>query len=159
MRSIISCLRNCLINLLEFKEAYGYDYSENLLKNLHPSIKSRSFDVYTDDLTSLPKTDETIFAGVLPFIFEDDHVLKVLGSIKSEKLFLRTPCTLKDQSELVKTYSEHLESDYASYYRTIEHVISLMKQTHKIESVDRIYPDEIESKFGTKQFYIIGTKR
>lgn len=152
-------LLNCLINLLDFKEVYGYDYSESLLENLHPSVKSRSFDVYKDDLTSLPETTETIFAGVLPFVFEDEYVLKVLKSIKSERLFLRTPCTLKDESELVKTYSEHLKSNYASYYRTIDHVISLMKQTHRIESVDRVYPDEIESQFGTKQFYVIGTKR
>lgn len=152
-------LLNCLINLIDFDHCYGYDYSSNLLENLHPDINKRTFDLYQDDLDTLPETDETIFAGVLPFIFEDDHVLKILKSIKSERLFVRSPCTLNEESELVNTYSENLKSNYASYYRTLEHLMSLVKQTHKIESVDRIYPDHIESQFGTRQFYIIGTKK
>jgi trans-aconitate methyltransferase len=37
-------LLNCLINLVEFDEVYGFDISNNLLKNLHPSIKKQVFD-------------------------------------------------------------------------------------------------------------------
>jgi len=145
-------LLNCLINLTHFKKLYGYDLSANLLKHVHPLIETKVYDCYKPD--PLPNTDVTIVAGVLPFLFEDKVVDRVLELVKSPVLFLRTPCALGKESIYVNKYSQELKRDYASLYRTISQVMDIVSKRFKIESVDRIYPDSIESKFGTKQFYI-----
>ena len=76
---------------------------------------------------------------------------KSLGYTK--KLFLRSPCTLKAEDEYVNVYSDKLKSNYSSKYRTVSNMIKSLEKYFVIESIDRVYPDNIESEFDTKQFY------
>jgi len=146
-------LLNCLIELTDFNEYHGYDFAVHLIKNLHSKIQARNFNVYEDDLSTLPKVDNIICAGMMPFIFEDEIVEKIYASLNTKKLFLRAPCTLKSEDEYVNVYSEKLKSNYSSKYRTVTNMIKSLEKHFVIESIDRVYPDSIESEFDTKQFY------
>lgn len=152
-------LLNCLLNLTEFKKFYGFDISKCLLNNLHPSIQKQVIDFYDFNPKILPQSDAVIMAGVIAYIFNDDVVDHVLGSLPTNELFLRVPCTLKSKRELINSYSTDLDSEYASIYRTLSEVTDLIKPHFDIISVDRVYPDSIESKYDTKQYYIHGTKK
>lgn len=151
-------LLNCLLQLTDIAKYYAYDYSENLLSNLHPEIETKIFNCYTDDLSSLPDVDITITSGMFQYIFEDEKVSEILRNIKSPSLFLRIPCTTKRESEYINTYSEALNSRYASVYRTVTGVLDLLSEEYVIESVDRIWPDDIESTFDTKQYYFVAKR-
>ncbi len=146
-------LLNCLVELTDFNQYHGYDFATHLIKNLHSKIQARDFNVYEDDSTTLPKVDNIICAGMLPFIFEDEVVEKIYGSLNTKKLFLRSPCTLKSEDEYVNVYSDKLKSNYSSKYRTVTNMIKSLEKHFIIESIDRVYPDNIESEFDTKQFY------
>jgi len=143
-------LLECLLRLTDLK-LYGYDLSENLLNNIDKKIETKIYDCYNPG--PLPKTDITIFASVIVYLFDDKVVDKILSLIKSDTLFIRAPCTLKDKDELINSYSEKLEEQYAALYRTVPHLFELINRHFIIEDVTRVYPDEIESNFGTKQFY------
>lgn len=152
-------LLNCLLNLTEFTNFYGFDISKNLIDNLHPSIQRQVVDFYNFESKTLPRSDVTIMAGVIAYVFDDSVVDHVLGSLPTNELFLRVPCTLKPQRELINSYSIDLDSEYASVYRTLSEVTDLIERHFDIISVDRVYPDSIESKYDTKQYYIHGTKK
>ena len=46
-----------------------------------------------------------------------------------------------------------------SYYRTVPKTHALLSSTFEVTAVDRVYPDELESSFGTKQFYFEARRR
>jgi SAM-dependent methyltransferase len=143
-------LLNCLIYLTDMK-LYGYDLSDGLLKNVDKRIETKIYDCYTP--TPLPKTDTTIFSSVICYLFDDKTVDKLLSFINSDVLFIRAPCTLKNKDETINSYSDKLGEQYSARYRTIPHLYNLLNKHFIIEDITRIYPDSIESSFGTKQFY------
>lgn len=149
-------LLECLLHLTNLK-LYGYDLSENLLKNINPLIETKVYDCY--NLEPLPKTDITVFASVIVYLFDDVIIDKVLSLINSNTLFLRAPCTLKDEDELINTFSKQLQEKYSARYMIVPHVLNLLDKHFIVEDITRIFPDEIESKYGTKQFYFKGVKR
>jgi hypothetical protein len=77
----------------------------------------------------------------------------LVEKLRTKKLFLRAPCTLKEEDELVDTFSKELEQNYTAIYRTRENLEKLVSKYFKILDIINIYPDEIESKFGTIQYY------
>ena len=91
-----------------------------------------------------------MIAAVLPYLFEDDEVHALLRQISSPLLFVRSPC---GNDERVDTFSEELQARYKSRYRSVEQIESLLREHYTDVTSDRVYPDEIESKFGTKQWY------
>jgi hypothetical protein len=62
---------------------------------------------------------------------------------------------MENQSIFVNDYSEKLQSKYSSLYRTVPEMINIIKKHFKIIEINKIYPDEIESEFGTKQIAFI----
>lgn len=144
-------LIKCLKELTDIKLFYGYDFSLNLLRNV-PAI-TKFYDCYFPE--ELPKTDVTVFSGVIPFLFEDDIVSKNLEKIKSEIVYIKSPCSMENNDIFVNEFSEKLGKNYSSLYRTVPHMKNLIEKYFNIISIDRIYPDEIESEFGTKQFVFL----
>jgi len=57
---------------------------------------------------------------------------------------------------LINAWSEDLRAHYASVYRTLDEITHLIARHFDVVSVDRVYPDEIESRYGTKQYYVEG---
>lgn len=143
-------LINCLLNLTEFKEFYAYDWAKDLMRNISPLVKTEIYDCINPK--KLPKVDIIVFAGVLPYIFDDEKVLKLFEYFDCKEIFLRAPCSLNSR-EVINEYSDHLKEQYASIYRTTDEVKNLIKTKFNLKETVRIYPDDIESRFGTKQFY------
>ena len=153
----LACGNGALLNTISKKtkinKLYAFDFSQSLLENItNPYITKKVYNVLTN-IDPLPKVDVCICAGLLPFIFTDEDVLKVLGKITSKKLLLRAPCSIEDNGILVDGFSKDLNKNYASLYRTVDQVKDLLSKFFTVKNVIRIYPDSLESKYGTKQFY------
>lgn len=152
-------LLNCIMYLKDFSKLYGYDFSEGLLANVHSSIETKVFDCYNFNKEDLPHVDGVICGGLVQYIFHDDVVIKLLSSLNTKMIYLRSSCTLDDRPHIVNTFSENLNSTYSSIYRPLPDLMKLVSEFFTIECVDRIYPDDIESAHGTKQFYIVGKNK
>lgn len=144
-------LINCLLELTDIEKFYAYDIAKGLMKNSR--VETKVYDCYSDE--PLPEVDTTICAGVIPFIFEDEVFEKLLDRMNTRKLLLRAPCTLKEEDEYVNTFSDKLGEEYSSLYRTVDNVERMLSKHFKVKKIDRVYPDEIESEFGTKQYYFV----
>jgi trans-aconitate methyltransferase len=149
-----------LIALREFTDLssfYAYDLSEQLLTFLRRRwgddlrLKTCSTDFST--ITQLPITDVTLALGSFPYIFSDNELLGLLSKITSPLLIVRTPCTLQENAEIINTFSENLNAQYAAIYRTVEHYTMLLSHYFLITEVTRAYDDSIESPFGTKHYF------
>jgi SAM-dependent methyltransferase len=147
-------LLNILICLHEFNYVYGFDISKKLLKNAHHSITTRVFDIYNNKFNSFPHTNVVIIAGLIQYIEDDKILSNLFKSIKTKKILLRSAFVLKGPDIVINKYSSKLKSRYASKYRSIESFKNILNKNYEIISVKRIYPDRLESKFGTKQFYL-----
>lgn len=115
------------------------------------------FNFHCKDLSkarNFPKTDAAICLGLFPYIFDDNDLSDLMASLGTKKLIVRTPCTLDAKDEVINRHSEALDAQYAAVYRTLKNTISIIEPHFKIKEVERIYPDRIESKFGTKQFIL-----
>jgi SAM-dependent methyltransferase len=138
-------LLECLLRTTDFEEFHGCDVAADLLTGIDPRVETFVYDIAHP--VPLPTVDAVIIAGVIQYIFDDEAVAALLKRIDAPILWLRSTCTLKSQRELVKN------DGYASCYRTVPETHALLSREFTVSSVDRIYPDEIESAYGTKQFY------
>lgn len=144
-------LLECLLRLSDFEEFYGYDLSPELLRDIDPRVRTAVFDITNPG--PLPPVDAAILAGVIQYIFDDGAVAALLAKLDSPIVWLRSTCTLKAAGERVS------KDGYASYYRTVPETHALLASVFDVTAVDRIYPDELESPFGTKQFYFEARRR
>ena len=147
-------LINCLHHLTDIEKYYGYDIADNLMKGTKAELKH--YDC--SQAGTLPAVDFIVFAGVIPYL-EDDEVDNVLQRIAlaTRKLYIKAPCSM-DKPERISKFSDKLQANYESYYRTIPQMIELISKHFKISDVSRAYPDEIESEFGTKQIIFLCSK-
>jgi hypothetical protein len=147
-------LIKCLKELTYIKDYYAFDISENLIKNI-PAIK-KIYDCYSP--CKLPKTDVTIFSGVIPYIFSEKIIHQNFDFIKSEFIYIKAPCSM-NKNILINEYSKKLNSKYSSIYRTIPKMINIISKHFEIIEINKIYPEDIESEFGTKQIAFICKNR
>lgn len=138
-------LLECLLRLTDFEELYGYDVSAALLRNIDPRIHTAVFDIASPG--PLPQVDAAILAGVIQYVFDDEVVAGLLARLDAGIVWVRSTCTLKPSAERV------VNDGYASLYRTVPETHALLSRHFDVTAVDRIYPDEVESAYGTKQFY------
>lgn len=144
-------LLECLLRLTDFEEFHGYDVSAELLRGIDPRIHTAVYDIAEPG--PLPEVDATILAGVIQYVFDDEVVAELLARLQSPVAWIRSTCTLKAEAENV------VRDGYASYYRTVPQTYALLSRHFEITAVDRVYPDELESAFGTKQFYFEARRR
>ncbi len=144
-------LLECLLRLTDFEEFHGYDLSAELLCGIDPRVRTAVFDIESTD--ALPEVDATIIAGVIQYVFEDETVGTLLARVTSPVVWIRSTCTLKPATERVT------RDGYASCYRTLPETHALISRHFEVSAVDRVYPDELESPFGTKQFYFEARRR
>jgi len=138
-------LLECLLRLTDFTEFFGYDVAPDLMRGIDPRVHTAVFDIA--QAHDLPVVDATIVAGVIQYVFDDDVVANLFTRIKSPIVWVRSTCSLKTDGERV------VKDGYASFYRTLPHTYDLLSRCFEVSAVDRVYPDELESAFGTKQFY------
>ena len=144
-------LLECLLRLTDYEEFHGYDVSAGLLQHIDPRVKTAVFDIAQPG--ALPVVDATIIAGVIQYVFDDHVVRDLFARVTSPIVWIRSTCTLRDATE------EVVRDGYASCYRTLPQTHALIAQHFEVTAVDRIYPDELESAFGTKQFYFEARRR
>jgi len=147
-------LIKCLKELTNIETFYAFDIAEKMMVNI-PAITGY-YDCYNP--VDLPKTDVTVFSGVIPFLFDEDIIHDNLSRIQSDLIYIKSPCSMETQDILVDTFSEQLNSNYSSIYRTIPTMFRIIEKHFKIIEVNKIYPEEIESDFGTKQISFICKK-
>jgi len=129
------------------------DYSEKLID---PEV-AKKFDFRCEDLSKpwkVPEVDVVICLGLFPYIFDDKELSNLIGSLNTRRLIVRSPCTLCQKDDVINKHSQALNAQYSAVYRTLKNTIAIVEPHFKIKEVERIYPDEIESKFGTKQFIL-----
>lgn len=138
-------LLECLLRLTDFEEFHGYDIAEDLLRGIDPRVRTAVFDIAKPG--ALPEVDAAIVAGVIQYVFDDALVDALFARMTAPIVWVRSTCTLQQQAERVS------KDGYASNYRTLRETLALLSRHYQVTAVDRIYPDELESAFGTKQFY------
>jgi SAM-dependent methyltransferase len=145
-----------LRELSSIKELWGLDLSERLIEIGKTKLGNTASLAVADftEVEEIPPTDITLSLGVLPYIFDLELARRYLALIGSRRLILRSPCSVEGRIEINK-YSEDLGAQYAAVYRTLEEIEELLTDRFDILSVERAYPDEIESKYGTKQFFFV----
>jgi hypothetical protein len=144
-------LLECLLRLTDYEEYHGYDVAEDLMAGIDSRVSTKVYDM--NDPGPLPEVDVTIIAGVIQYLFDDAAVEKVLSFVTSPVVFIRSTCTLQPENEPV------VRDGYASLYRTLPNTHALIAKHFVVSAVDRVYPDAIESPFGTKQFYFEARRR
>ncbi len=152
-----------LRELTDIDSYYAYDLSKAFINNLTkrwgnlPGLETQAGNFITAE--KFPKTDMCICMGAMLYVFNDDDLRCMLANLKSKVFICRVPCNLEDSRLEINKFSEEYKDDYAAVYRTIPEYISILSESFDIKSIDRCYPDEIESKFGSKQFFFIGKRR
>jgi 2-polyprenyl-3-methyl-5-hydroxy-6-metoxy-1,4-benzoquinol methylase len=144
-------LLECLLRLTDFEEFHGVDVAADLMRDIDQRVRTAVFDIANPG--ELPEVDAVIVAGVIQYVFDDQVVENLFARISAPFLWVRSTCTLEDRRELVE------RDGYASCYRTLPETHALVSRHFQVTSVDRVYPDEIESAFGTKQFYFEARRR
>jgi trans-aconitate methyltransferase len=141
-------LLDCLYRLTDL-ELSGCDFSEKLMQNTNKNIKTFYYDCKKPKKL---KSDIIILAAVLPYL-EDEEIKELLKNIEYNYLFVRAPCST--EREKIDKFSEDLNDYYQALYRTLDEMIDILPN---VIEYSRIYPDEIESKYGTNQYYFICKK-
>jgi SAM-dependent methyltransferase len=138
-------LLECLLRLTDFTDFYGYDVAPELMRGIDPRVRTAVYDIARPG--ELPAVDATIVAGVIQYVFDDEAVAGLFARVRSPIAWVRSTCSLRPEAE-------HVTRDgYASCYRTLPQTHALLSRHFEVCAVDRVYPDELESAFGTKQFY------
>ena len=150
-----------LRELTSISEYHGHDLSPVFINNLNkrwglwPGLNTK---VTSFTKTELPETDMAVCMGAMLYVFDDDDLKHMLSNVRSNIFICRVPCSMEARIEINK-FSAEFESDYAAVYRTIPEYISILSNDFNVKSIDRCYPDEIESKHGTKQFFFVCSRR
>jgi trans-aconitate methyltransferase len=144
-------LLECLLRLTDFEEFHGCDVAEELMRGIDPRVRTAVFDIAQPG--PLPQVDATIIAGVIQYVFDDAVVGELFARVTSPIVWVRSTCTLEAEAEQV------VRDGYASKYRTVPQTHALLARHFEVTAVDRVYPDDLESAFGTKQFYLEGRRR
>lgn len=145
----------CLDCLLQISKIYCYDYSTSLMENISDTKIIKSFFDCNDVsmFGCLPSCQILMFGGVINFMFEDQLVVDLLRHFKAQHIFIRSPCTMRDSNHQIDTFSEQLKQDYSCIYRTVKNTEELIVSSGlRIIDQSRIYPDDIESQFDTRQY-------
>lgn len=154
-------LVSCLYHLLDINSIRCLDLSKNLMSNINLDnkiLKKIIIDLCNKpDWPMIPK-ESTVYnmGGVISFIFDDNflfELFKYIKGFKFEYFFLRSPCSESNEDIIINTYSEKLKCNYSSVYRTKKNILNiLLDLNYNIVDCTRLYPDNIESEFDTRQY-------
>ena len=148
-----------LRELTDIKDYYAYDLSsvfiDNLIKRWGNCSGLNAEVVDFTIIDDIPKVDMCICMGVMLYIIDDNDLKHILSSICSRSFICRVPCSLERNRVVIDKFSEEHGYEYAAVYRTVPEYMSILSEFFDIKSIDRCYPDEIESKYGTKQFFFV----
>jgi trans-aconitate methyltransferase len=151
-----------LQELTDIGKFYCYDISEGMLNKIDTrGVRQAIIETHQIDLCNIEQdflpTDLTTVLGVNMYL-TDEQVISLMSKIQSKTVILRDPTS--ETREEINKYSKDLGSEYSAVYRTVDEYAELYsKAGYHITSAFRAYPDEIESKFGTMQFFFTCEKK
>ena len=150
-------LMGALLMHVNLGQCYGCDIAETLARLVPPGVSWTSYDAY--DGGRLPEADFAICGGVAHYL-DDAALARMLGDVAmaSPKIYFRAPCSPTRTS--IDCRSDALGANYAATYRTRGELTEMLDGAGwEAERSDRIYPDEIESAFGTRQYYFLCNRK
>jgi hypothetical protein len=106
-----------------------------------------------EDEYVLPSADVTISMNMFPYIFDDEILDKTIASVKSDIFIVRATC--EKERLVVNSFSEDLGYEYSACYRTILEYSDIMNKYYTEVEITRAFPDEIESRYGSKQMFFL----
>jgi len=150
-----------LQELTDIEKFYCYDISPAMLDTIAINHK-RSAVIHTNEVdlckeySDFASTDLTTILGVTVFL-TDEQIIRMMSRVHSSVVILRDPTS--ETHEEINKYSEGLNAEYSAAYRTIDESTMLYQAAGwTVLKVFRAFPDEIESEFGTKQYFWICKK-
>jgi len=156
-----------LLALREFssiKRFYGYDLSGTMICKLrdrwgdvHGGLNAAVFDFVENN--NYPDTDVIISFGSFPYVFDVKELKNIVSNINSDIFVVRSPCTMRREDEIIDKFSDDLGDNYSAVYRTVDFYVFMLSEYFVVDNVCRAYPDELESKYGTKQFFFVCKRR
>lgn len=152
-----------LRELTNINDYYAYDLSQIFINNLVKrwgdcsGLSCKVVNFITTD--GLPETDICICMGAMLYVLDDNDLECMLSNIKSKLFICRVPCELGLSRVEINKFSKKYNSKYAAVYRTISEYIFLLTKFFNIKVIGRCYPDEVESKYGSKQFFFVCERR
>lgn len=140
-------------------ELYGLDYINSFFIQQVNKIREAGSKINFGRLPSLPscrKADFVFFLGGLHYVINKKAISDFKKEINNSNkyLLIRCPCD-PHKTTIINKYSEELRAQYAAIYRTVQDVISLFSNEWNLLSIERAFHDDVESKFGTKQYYFL----
>ena len=155
----IGCGDGTLLHLLmettDIKDFFACDISPRLLAFVDDSVIKFTYDAY--EPTSLPAADIALLSSVVHYITDDDILQRFMKNIQSRVVFIKAPCV--EEGETIGRTKSGVGDNYVACYRRLEELLAIVGRVFDIADVSRAYPDEIESKFGSLQFWIKGVKK
>jgi SAM-dependent methyltransferase len=148
-------LIKCLQGLTDIKTFYAYDLSENLLGHVSGAQK-KVYDINAKNPEPLPPVD-VVYMGAVTQYVEDKPLIEMLKNLKCP-VIIKTPCA--DTQYRIDGESKELGGGYASIYRSLPDMYELLAHGgYAVKTVERAYSDSLESKFGTKQVFLLCYKK
>ncbi len=143
-----------LRELTYIKKYFCYDIGPGMLAtiggNRDSELITKVWDANDGDF-NFPEADVTISMNMFPCIFDDEAVENIIKNIKSDIFLVRITCE-KERLEINK-FSEDLGHNFAACYRTVMDYADIMNKYFTEVEITRAFPDEIESKYGSKQYF------
>ena len=151
-----------LQELTDIEHYFCYDISMGMMSIIDTrSVRGAQVTTSELDISSLdpdfefPDADIVLCFGLFQCL-SDEAVRTVLSRLRGKRLFVRDACYLPHQGRQdINTFSEQLRAKYSCRYRTLLEYISLCTSSDwQLKDVRRAFPDEIESAFDTKQWFL-----
>lgn len=153
----------------------GLDFSASLIAKARQEARRRGCSGLEFQVMSATDIDEAALLHPAPFelllisglliYLNDDDCLKVLrdaGRFCKEggAIYLREPVGISERFTLDRFYSEELADEYSAIYRSVGELKAMMEavfvgQGINIEREGFLYPDELEKRRETRQYYFV----
>jgi 2-polyprenyl-3-methyl-5-hydroxy-6-metoxy-1,4-benzoquinol methylase len=150
---------NILNNIFNFEKIYINDINPTIAFNTALNSPLNVEQCVSCNLNErLPKeiedSDTVLILGVLIYILDNQRITEILNQLKDKTVIIRTSCA--EEERYINSYSEEFKEQYEAKYRTINWFLNQIKSTHTVVKHERLYPKEIDSKYSTIQYLIVG---
>ncbi|GLX13026.1 hypothetical protein Pstr01_12650 [Pseudomonas straminea] len=153
----------------------GVDFSASLIEQAKRESGSRNlegldFQVMSatrlePDALLLPEPFDLLLISGLLIYLNDEDCAKVLRDAAhlcapGGAIYLREPVGIEERFTLDRFYSRELADEYSAIYRTVDELRSLMSGALQgtevaIEQEDVLFPDSLEKRAETRQYFFI----
>lgn len=143
-----------LRELTYIKKFYCYDIGEAMLSTIGGNRDSELITKVwnaNEDNFEFPSTDVTISMNMFPYIFDDEILEKTISNVKSDIFLFRVTC--ETDRLVINNFSEDLGKSYSACYRTLMEYADIVNKYYTEVEIIRCFPDEIESRYGSKQYF------